>query len=867
MFSYCPSHNASLHNVGINCEKRYPVNLWTRIVFFSALLWTLPALGADDEPVFNCPVGDGYQRGAPDALVTLVEVGDFQCPFCSRFAATLKRLLADPRNRDVRHVYHHNPLSFHKDAMPAALAAEAAGRQGKFWEMHDILFKNPKALKANNFDTWAGELKLDMAKFKADMKDAKLTAKIKGQQAAAAKLGARGTPTFFINGEFLSGTRPQAAFQEVIDRARRRAKAKLHEPGVTPANVYAKLIENGLTKKQAERPSNRQDGRRRLPPPADVRANVPAAKGNNGKGTWPAKVVIVEYSDFQCPYCSKATPAVNEIMKTYGKDVYFIYKHNPLGFHPNAEPAARAAAAAGLQGKFFEMHDKLFANYRNLTPNNFSKWAGEIGLNVARFKTDFASKAVKASVAKDKAEAQKVGARGTPNFFINGRLVRGARPFAAFKPVIDEELIKANALIAKGTPRAKVYREVMKEADRPRPAPEPAHKRPARTKTRRLIPAKPGANGRGTWPAKVVIVEYSDFQCPFCSKATPVVNEIMTTYGKDLYFIYKHNPLSFHSNAEAAARAATAAGLQGKFWAMHDKLFANYRNLTTDNFNKWAGEIGLNVAAFKSDFASKAVKALVAKDQAEANKVGARGTPNFFVNGVPVRGALPFRAFKPIIDKELKKANALMTGNMPLAKVYGEVMKEAGRPVGTPAKARPAAPEEQVNVRAHPKDASWGDKNAKVTVYEFSDFQCPFCSRGAKTINEVQKAYPKNVRIVFKNFPLSFHRYADLAARAGVAAHNQGKFWMMHDQLFANSRNLGSAKILGIAQQIGLNMTRFRTDLNSAATIAKVEADKTEAARLGIRGTPNFVINGTKITGAQPFARFKEVIEAALTKP
>jgi predicted DsbA family dithiol-disulfide isomerase len=120
---------------------------------------------------------------------------------------------------------------------------------------------------------------------------------------------------------------------------------------------------------------------------------------------------------------------------------------------------------------------------------------------------------------------------------------------------------------------------------------------------------------------------------------------------------------------------------------------------------------------------------------------------------------------------------------------------------------------------------------------------------------------------VFKNVPLSFHRYADLAARAGVAAHNQGKFWMMHDQLFANSRNLGSAKILGIAQQIGLNMTRFRTDLNSAATIAKVEADKTEAARLGIRGTPNFVINGTKITGAQPFARFKEVIEAALTKP
>ena len=611
---------------------------------------------ADRPDIYKIAVGDAQTKGAKDALVTIIEVSDFQCPYCTRGNATMGKLLKDPKNKDLRLAFFHNPLSFHKDAMPAALAAEAAGRQGKFWEMHDILFKNQKALKANNFDKWAGELKLDMAKFKADMKDAKLTAKIKGQQAAAAKLGARGTPTFFINGEFLSGTRPQAAFQEVIDRARRRAKAKLHEPGVTPANVYAKLIENGLTKKQAERPSNRQDGRRRLPPPADVRANVPAAKGNNGKGTWPAKVVIVEYSDFQCPYCSKATPAVNEIMKTYGKDVYFIYKHNPLGFHPNAEPAARAAAAAGLQGKFFEMHDKLFANYRNLT---------------------------------------------------------------------------------------------------------------------------------------------------------------------------------------------------------------------TDNFNKWAGEIGLNVATFKKDFASKAVKASVAKDQAEANKIGARGTPNFFVNGVPVRGALPFTAFKPIIDKELKKANALIAKGTPLAKVYSEVMKEAGKPVGNQAKARPnlpKLPKGPVNVKAHPNDASWGDKNAKVTIYEFSDFQCPFCGRGAKTMDEVKKAYPKNVRIVFKNLPLSFHKNAELAARAGVAANNQGKFWAMHDMMFENYKSLEAPNITRYAKEVGLNMARFEKDLNSAATRAKVEADKAEAGRVGARGTPNFYINGEHVAGARPFADFKAKIDAALAK-
>jgi len=129
--------------------------------------------------------------------------------------------------------------------------------------------------------------------------------------------------------------------------------------------------------------------------------------------------------------------------------------------HNRAMPAAMAAEAAGEQDKFWEMHDKLFQDPRALTDENIEKYATEIGLDMAKFKKDLESKELEAKIKKQQQQGSTLGARGTPAFFINGRFLSGAQPFEAFKGVIDEEMKKADALLAKGTSKDKLYETVI----------------------------------------------------------------------------------------------------------------------------------------------------------------------------------------------------------------------------------------------------------------------------------------------------------------------------------------------------------------------------------------------------------------------
>jgi protein-disulfide isomerase len=179
------------------------------------------------------------------------------------------------------------------------------------------------------------------------------------------------------------------------------------------------------------------------------------------KGPDTAKVTIVEWSEFQCPFCTRVLPTIEQLRKDYGDDLRVVFKHNPLPMHNRAMAAAKAAEAAGKQGKFWEMHDLLFANQRELTDENFEAWAKEIGLDVAKFKKDMDDPALQKKITADQQLGNKLGARGTPAFFINGRFLSGAQPVDAFKKIIDEEMKKADKLIASGTPREKVYEKTV----------------------------------------------------------------------------------------------------------------------------------------------------------------------------------------------------------------------------------------------------------------------------------------------------------------------------------------------------------------------------------------------------------------------
>ena len=194
-------------------------------------------------------------------------------------------------------------------------------------------------------------------------------------------------------------------------------------------------------------------------PPADAAAAAPQAQkpredptadqtvwkvtlsgSEPAKGKADALVTLVWYTDFQCPFCSRVQPTIEQLEKDYGDKLRIVFKNLPLDFHKNAMGAAEAALCAHEQGKFWEMEKHLYENQQQLEPGQLPDQAKSVGVDAAKWQKCMDSHQTKDAIAKDMATAEKVKATGTPAFFINGRSLEGAQPFEAFKQIIDEEL-------------------------------------------------------------------------------------------------------------------------------------------------------------------------------------------------------------------------------------------------------------------------------------------------------------------------------------------------------------------------------------------------------------------------------------------
>jgi protein-disulfide isomerase len=175
-------------------------------------------------------------------------------------------------------------------------------------------------------------------------------------------------------------------------------------------------------------------------PPPVFRAELSVA-GEPFRGSEKARVTIVKFEDFQCPFCKQAQPTINELLSRYNGQVRLVHKDLPLeSLHPQARQAAEAARCAHEEGKFWEYHDKLYANSPKASADDLKSYAKEVGLNVDSFDRCFASGKYKAVVQQDLNEGAQLGLTGTPTFFINGREISGNQPLEAFETIIDEEL-------------------------------------------------------------------------------------------------------------------------------------------------------------------------------------------------------------------------------------------------------------------------------------------------------------------------------------------------------------------------------------------------------------------------------------------
>ena len=236
-----------------------------------------------------------------------------------------------------------------------------------------------------------------------------------------------------------------AEIKQVFDGA--KASGRVPEGMTLDANVKQQIAASLTRPKQQEVAQAlfaklRQDANVKLslPKPAVQRKQV-AAEGPS-KGPASAPVTIVEFSDFECPFCSRAEESVTQVLKEYGDKVRIVYRQFPLEMHANAQKAAEASLCANDQGKFWELHKVLFENQSALKVDDLKKHAATVGLDAKKFAECLDSGSKAAQVKKDLEDGQKVGVNGTPAFFVNGIFLNGAVPFAEFKKVIDDELAK-----------------------------------------------------------------------------------------------------------------------------------------------------------------------------------------------------------------------------------------------------------------------------------------------------------------------------------------------------------------------------------------------------------------------------------------
>jgi len=253
------------------------------------------------------------------------------------------------------------------------------------------------------------------------------------------------------------GTTPQALLKtEVEDKVPNPTDAELQQIyqqnqqafGGKPFEEVKPQLQ--LQIKSAKIRSERSKFVDKLMATANVEVYVKVPRVNVSVGNAPTKgpanapVKIVEFTDYQCPFCSKVQPALKQIMDTYKDQVLVAVRNFPLDFHQQAKIAAVAALCAKEQGKYWEYADKVWGNQPQLKdPSSLKKWAAELGLNSAQFDSCLDQNKYLNDVMKDAQEGQQLGVNGTPAFFINGRLVSGALPFDSFKKIIDEELKEA----------------------------------------------------------------------------------------------------------------------------------------------------------------------------------------------------------------------------------------------------------------------------------------------------------------------------------------------------------------------------------------------------------------------------------------
>jgi len=392
--------------------------------------------------------------------------------------------------------------------------------------------------------------------------------------------------------------------------------------------------------------------------------------GSPFTGPADAPITIVTWSDYACGYCARVQDTLDRLDRLYPGQIRWVDRELPLD--PDHPVAAEAALAAAAQGKFRAMHQRLYVLRGRVDRADVELLARELGLDMIRFRADLDGGVYRKQIDQDVADAMKLGVTATPTFFINGRPIHGSQTLQVFAQVVDEELARAKqahtdyeGLVATGKLAADAAPETSNEGIKLDP--------------KQLYRVGLGLPGHQNGPddAIVTIVEFSDFECPYCAREAPVLAQIRKKYGDDVRVIYRHYPVLFHADSVIAAEAGAAAADQGKFWQFHDQVFGHFGKLSRTDLDGYAKAAGLDVARFDAALDDRRFHDAVIEEGASAEALGVDGTPTMFINGQPIVGAVDEATLDRIIKLHVDHAKDALGHGLKRAEIYPTVMSMA----------------------------------------------------------------------------------------------------------------------------------------------------------------------------------------------
>ena len=412
-----------------------------------------------------------------------------------------------------------------------------------------------------------------------------------------------------------------------------------------------------------------------LPPPStgprlaltgDTQSPLPVTPDVPVWGSDKALVTLVVFGDLECPHTRRAYRGIESILRTFPSEVRVAFRHRPLAIHSRARDAAKVAVGLRRElgeAAFWRFMAQAAATTHDANKIELAKWVTAAGGREARIEGWLADGDVENEVGRDLVLAALFDVRQTPTFFVNGLRVEGFSTHDDLRRVVEKELASTRSLLALGTASSELY------AARVRKNLMGLGKDVAE----RSCPPVGSSPVRGAPDALVTVVEFSEFECPFCKRAQPTLDTLLARHGGDLRIVWKNFPLDHHTRARPAAAFALEVFERGgptKFWKAHDLLFGTQSDLGDPALQSLAGQLGMPAGPLLDAAKARVNDPKIDADARLGHKLGVRGTPAFFINGRSLSGAQPLEKFEAVIKEELESARGLVSGGTPRARVY-----------------------------------------------------------------------------------------------------------------------------------------------------------------------------------------------------